>query len=151
LTGYTALSRHQMSNWLVVDEASVRRRVHAQNLKTGDVKAIGLSDVWNKIGEEMSRQPMKASALDMLSRVTEVRRGSVARFQRSMEMAARFQSTPGLRLSSFERARLAIAPVMRQALDYAREMTQGSRWELRQTRERRHAQSHEQHGPHMGL
>jgi hypothetical protein len=124
LTAYTAMSRHEHVSWLVVDEASVRRRIHAQNTKSGDVKTIGIPDVWNRVGEEMSRQPMKASALDMLSRVTEVRRGSVARFQRSMAVAERIQDMPGVHLSNYEQARLAMAPVMRQAIEFAHSVKQ---------------------------
>ena len=159
LTTYTALSRHQRAGWLVVDDAAVRRRIHAGHMKTGRTEPIRLPDVWTRIGEEMSQQPVKASALDMLTRATDVRRGSVARFQRSMEVAERMRGMPGIHLSSYERARLALSPVMRQMAGYAQEVTQrlsqGLAWiqERPQPTGQREepGRKHEHRGPRMRM
>ena len=159
LTAYTALSRHQRAGWLVVDEAAVRRRIHAGHMKTGRTEPIRLPDVWTRIGEEMSQQPVKASALDMLTRATDVHRGSVARFQRSMEVAERMRGMPGIHLSSYERARLALSPVMRQMAGYAQEvkqrLSQGLAWiqeRPQQTGQRQEpGRKHEHRGPRMRM
>ena len=159
LTAYTALSRHQRSSWLVVDEAAVRRRIHAGQMKTGRTEPIRLPDVWAKVGDEMSQQPVKASALDMLKRATDVRRGSLARFQRSMEVAERMRGMPGIHLSGYERARLALSPVMRRMAGYAREVEQRLGQGLariqgrpEQTGQRQEpSRKHEHRGPRMRM
>ncbi|MGH7116626.1 MAG: ATP-dependent DNA helicase [Stellaceae bacterium] len=62
---YTAASRHERTTWIVVDEASERRHL-AGRLMIGQRPDIREPDVWCQIGENLSRQPQKASALDLL-------------------------------------------------------------------------------------
>jgi hypothetical protein len=62
---YTAQSRHQRTTWIVVDEASERRRLAARAM-LGHKPDIHEPDVWRAIGENLSRQPEKQSALAML-------------------------------------------------------------------------------------
>ena len=62
---YTAASRHQRTTWIVIDEASERRHLAGRSM-IGQRPDIGEPDVWRQIGENLSRQPQKASALDML-------------------------------------------------------------------------------------
>jgi hypothetical protein len=67
---YTAASRHERTTWIVIDEASERRHLASRSM-IGQRPEIGEPDVWRQIGENLSRQPQKASALDMLHRVIE--------------------------------------------------------------------------------
>ena len=67
---YTAASRHERTTWIVVDEASERRHLASRSM-IGQRPEVGESDVWRQIGENLSRQPQKASALDMLHQTTE--------------------------------------------------------------------------------
>ncbi len=60
---YTAASRHERTTWIVVDEASERRHLASRSM-IGQRPEIGEPDVWRQIGENLSRQPQKASALD---------------------------------------------------------------------------------------
>jgi hypothetical protein len=62
---YTAQSRHQRATWIVIDEASERRRLAAR-VMLGHKPDIYEPDVWRAIGENLSRQPEKQSALAML-------------------------------------------------------------------------------------
>jgi hypothetical protein len=62
---YTAQSRHQRTTWIVVDEAAERRRLAARAM-LGHKPDIHEPDVWRAIGENLSRQPEKQSALAML-------------------------------------------------------------------------------------
>ena len=64
-TAYTAASRHERTTWIVVDEASERRQLASRSM-LGQIPDIREADVWRNIGENLSRQPQKASALDML-------------------------------------------------------------------------------------
>jgi hypothetical protein len=67
---YTAASRHQRTTWIVVDEASERRHLASRSM-IGQRPEIAEPDVWRQIGENLSRQPQKASALDMLHAMAE--------------------------------------------------------------------------------
>jgi AAA domain len=120
---YTAASRHQRTTWMVIDEASERRQL-AGRLMLGQrpLQEIREPDVWRNIGENLSRQPLKASALDLLSRVTRSRRGSVASFQRGMEPAERRAQAPGIRVGRFEKTRMMLSPVLRRMADYPGEV-----------------------------
>jgi hypothetical protein len=64
LKGCVAASRHQQTNW-IVDEASERRQL-AGRVMLGHRANIAEHDVWQNIGENLSRQPIKASALASL-------------------------------------------------------------------------------------
>ena len=67
---YTAASRHERTTWIVVDEASERRHLASRSM-IGHRPEIHEPDVWRQIGENLSRQPQKASALDMLHPMAE--------------------------------------------------------------------------------
>ena len=67
---YTAASRHERTTWIVVDEASERRHLAGLSM-IGQRPEIHEPDVWRNIGENLSRQPQKASALDMLHPMAE--------------------------------------------------------------------------------
>ena len=67
---YTAASRHERTTWIVVDEASERRHLASRSM-IGQRPDIQEPDVWRQIGENLSRQPQKASALDLLHRIAE--------------------------------------------------------------------------------
>ncbi len=67
---YTAASRHERTTWIVVDEASERRHLASRSM-IGQRPEVGEFDVWRQIGENLSRQPQKASALDILHQTTE--------------------------------------------------------------------------------
>ncbi len=70
---YTAASRHERTTWIVVDEAAERRHLASRSM-LGQRPEIHEPDVWRQIGENLSSQPQKASALDMLHRMTETPR-----------------------------------------------------------------------------
>ena len=67
---YTAASRHERTTWIVVDEASERRHLASRSM-LGLRPEIHEPDVWRQIGENLSRQPQKASALDILHPMAE--------------------------------------------------------------------------------
>ncbi len=70
---YTAASRHQRTTWIVIDEASERRQLASRSM-LGQIPDIREADIWCNIGENLSRQPQKASALDMLQPIPETLR-----------------------------------------------------------------------------
>ena len=72
---YTAASRHERTTWIVVDEASERRQLAGRSM-LGQIPDIREADVWRNIGDNLSRQPQKASALDMLHQMAETQRAT---------------------------------------------------------------------------
>jgi hypothetical protein len=78
---YTATSRHERTTWIVVDEASERRHLASRSM-IGQRPEIHEPDVWRQIGEHLSRQPQKASALDMLQAMAETPRQAQQRIVR---------------------------------------------------------------------
>ena len=69
----SAASRDERTTWIVVDEASERRHLASRSM-IGHRPEIREPDVWRQIGENLSRQPQKASALDMLHAMAETPR-----------------------------------------------------------------------------
>jgi hypothetical protein len=120
---YTAASRHERTIWIIVDEASERRQL-AGRLMIGQrpLQEIREPDVWRNIGENLSRQPLKASALDLLRGVTHGERGSIANFQRGMEPAERNAQAPGVGVGRFAKSRMMVSPVLLRVADYPREV-----------------------------
>ena len=78
---YTAASRHERMTWIVVDEASERRYLASRSM-VGHRPEIHEPDVWRQIGENLSRQPQKASALDLLHPMAETPRQGQRRMAR---------------------------------------------------------------------
>ena len=80
---YTAASRHERTTWIIVDEASERRQLAGRSM-IGQRPEIHEPDLWHNIGENLSRQPQKASALDLLQQMAE----TPQRQQRSVRQGA---------------------------------------------------------------
>jgi AAA domain len=59
---YTAATRHQTTNWIVVDDASERRQLTSWAM-LGHKPDIREHDVWENVAKNLSRQPLKASAV----------------------------------------------------------------------------------------
>src|SRR5277367_537087 len=78
---YTAASRHERTAWIVVDEASERRHLASRSM-IGQIPEIREPDVWRQIGENLSRQTQKASAIDMLHPMAETPRQGQRRIVR---------------------------------------------------------------------
>jgi hypothetical protein len=75
LKGYTAESRHHDTTWLVVNEAAERRQI-AGRLPVGEYRRICKDDVWRNVAGNLSQQPIKASALEVLSSTLAILRWS---------------------------------------------------------------------------
>jgi hypothetical protein len=69
LKGYVAASRHRRANFMVVDDAAERQQL-AGKAMLGHRHEIGEQDVWRNVAENLSRQPLKVSALAMLQRAS---------------------------------------------------------------------------------
>jgi hypothetical protein len=86
LKGYTAESRHRETTWMVVNEAAERRQI-ASRLPIGEYRPIREADIWDNVAANLSRQPIKASALDFLKRGSAIHRGTVTALAASLEPA----------------------------------------------------------------
>jgi hypothetical protein len=100
------------------DKVRLFDRVHdaGKGGRDGTYEPITSADVLRRAGDDMGRRPERGSALQMLERVRDQRRGSLVEFQRGMEPVERQIRVPGL--SQFQDLRLAISPVMHQVIEY---------------------------------
>jgi hypothetical protein len=89
--GYTAASRHEHAAWIVIDEAAERRDI-SRRIPLGEHRPIREHDIWRNIGENLSRTPEKATALDLLGRATGLRRGGLRGLQVAGERQERQQA-----------------------------------------------------------
>jgi hypothetical protein len=77
---YTALSRHTQSVTLVIDEASERRDI-ARRIPLGEPVRIKEQDIWRNVAANLARQTEKGTALDLIARASDLRRGSLRGLQ----------------------------------------------------------------------
>ena len=80
---YTSGSRHREQSFIVTSEGAERTEIVARR-PLGDRREITRGDVLNNIARNFSKQPLKESALDMLERATDLRRGTVHAVQSSL-------------------------------------------------------------------
>jgi TrwC relaxase/AAA domain len=121
---YTADSRHERQVFLVMDESAIRRALSQRQI-IGQYQPIREPDIWRAAADSLSREPVKASALETLTRVTHARRGSVQEFQRGMASVERHNARePEDRLSTYQRARIELSQVMPKLVEYAHEVQQ---------------------------
>jgi hypothetical protein len=125
-TGYTGLSRHTRRTYLVTSENAERQQISQS-------RPIGLGpprseDVWANMARNLSRQPEKASSLDLRDRAQGLRRGAVSGFQRGLHAIERRQQD-GLERTVLhhrvERRRLArrLSRMPEAAITLARRLT----------------------------
>ena len=62
---YVAATRHRKANWLVIDEASERREI-SERAMLGHQLEITEELVWKNVAKNVSRQPLKPSALSVV-------------------------------------------------------------------------------------
>ena len=80
---YTSGSRHREQSFIVTSEGAERAEIIARR-PLGDRREIMRSDVLNNIVRNFSQQPVKESALDMLDRAADLRRGTIRTVQASL-------------------------------------------------------------------
>lgn len=86
LSGYSGATRQK--NRLAILTSDVAERLEiVRRRPLNDERVIDLDAKWANVARNLSYQPEKDLAIDMLDRVESVRRGSVARFQKTMVSA----------------------------------------------------------------
>lgn len=155
-SSYVAMSRHRDQAALVLNEAAIRREISKTRV-AGVYQPIGQADIWRQAAADMSRKPERGSATEMLARVTERRRGSVADLAKTMDLPE--QQGHSIGHTQFQRVQLSHA--VKQAVDYVQEMRQRlsqAACDLARdmVRQRSHAapdhdQYHQAHRPSRGM
>ena len=74
--GYVAQSRSRETTWLVAADGPERSEIMTRRA-LGNLTPIGESDVWANIGRNLSRQPEKELATDLLARAYSMNVGTV--------------------------------------------------------------------------
>jgi len=77
---YVAESRSRETTWLVLSDGAERQEI-SQRRPLNDLRPITEDDVFKNVARNLSRQPEKGSALALLDRAREVRKGAVNAMQ----------------------------------------------------------------------
>jgi TrwC relaxase/AAA domain len=80
---YTSGSRHREQSFIVTSEGAERSEV-AGRRPLGDLREILHKDVLDNIKRNLARQPEKESAIEMLERAEDLRRGTIQTVQKSL-------------------------------------------------------------------
>jgi hypothetical protein len=124
--GYVAESRHRELTWMVINEAAERRQI-SQRFPLGRPREIREFEVWQNIEANLSRQPLKASALEFLRLGTELRRGTIIAVQRGNEPGDRREREGKARTVIHrhrDRLELERMPILRHILQQAQALQQ---------------------------
>jgi hypothetical protein len=81
---YTSGSRHREQNFIVTSEGAERAEVNGRR-PLGDRREVTASDLQDNLLRNLSRQPVKEAALDMIDRANSLRRGTINRVQSGLE------------------------------------------------------------------
>ena len=117
---YVAESRSRETTWLVLSDGAERQEIsHRRPLN--DLRPITEDDVFRNVARNLSRQPEKGSALALLDRAREVRRGAVSAMQDAFWRGERreAQGKPATTLRQRAQAAADEAAVVRAAQDAA--------------------------------
>jgi hypothetical protein len=104
---YVAESRHRAITWLVTSDGAERQEI-ANRRPLGDRRTIQAADVWENIARNLSRQPEKLTALDLIARMPQLRRETARMMQEGLHRAER------------RRQEGRVAPDLRRAVDRGR-------------------------------
>ena len=118
-SAYVGMSRHKDKATLVLNEAAIRREISKTQI-AGVYQPISQNDIWRQAGKDMSRQPLRGSATDMLSRVTERRRGTVRDYVKAMDAPER----QGHDLAQTQYQRIKLEQVVGRVMHFAMELRQ---------------------------
>lgn len=80
---YTSGSRHREQSFIVTSEGAERAEIVARR-PLGDRREIMRGDILNNIVRNFSKQPVKETALDMMERAADLRRGTIRTVQASL-------------------------------------------------------------------
>ena len=125
--GYVNESRQVETTYMIVNEATERRKIYS-GFARGEVHPpIRAADVWKHVADNLSRPTVKASALDFMRETTVIRRGGLAALPATLEPAERREKMGQERTTirqRMERVKAEISPVVQKTLAYAREVRQ---------------------------
>jgi hypothetical protein len=95
---YTSGSRHREQSFIVTSEGAERAEIVARR-PLGDQREIMRGDILNNIVRNFSKQPVKETALDMMERATDLRRGTIRTVQASLHAMEAKEEQHGERIS----------------------------------------------------
>lgn len=127
---YVAESRSRETTWLVLSDGAERQEI-SQRRPLNDLRPITEDDVFKNVARNLSRQPEKGTALALLERAREVRKGTVDAMQEAFWRGER-RAAEGKPATTFRQRAQAEADevaVVQAAQAAAHAMTDASRIE----------------------
>ena len=121
-SAYTAASRQEYRVSIVVNEAAERRHIHRRRM-LGTFEPIREANVIRNLADNLSRQPEKITATDLLSRAGRVYRGTVRNLQAGVEPLERARPVDRPSFHRMHEHHLAErSPVLRRLVEHVREL-----------------------------
>lgn len=150
LLAYSAGTRHRRTNYLLTSETAEHAAVR-KSRPLNDTNEITANDKWANVARTLSRQPEKDSAVSLIERVSQIRRGSVQTFQqvlRQTEAAKASHQPPSQGHIIVMRRKLEqrLKPVVQKAMQIPREIKQRAA-EIAHTQRA----THERRGPRIPM
>jgi TrwC relaxase/AAA domain len=121
-SAYTAASRQEYRVSIVVNEAAERRHVHRRQM-LGTFEPIREANVIRNLADNLSRQPEKITATDLLSRAGRVYRGTVRNLRAGVEPLERARPADRPSFHRMHEHHLAErSPILRRLVEHVREL-----------------------------
>ena len=125
---YVADSRRIGRGYIVASEGAERRQITARR-PIGTFEPIRQADVIRNIGENLSRQPQKTNAMELLGQAASFHRGALRDLQMGSEPGERRRSHerdshPLRHAHAYALHRLDLSPAIERVIEYARELGQ---------------------------
>jgi hypothetical protein len=103
---YTSGSRHREQSFIVTSEAAERSEI-ADGRPLGDRRPVTRSDILDNMTRNLSRQPEKEAAVNLIEKAANLRRGNIQEVQKTLEPMERREAvempTANLRARSIAR------------------------------------------------
>lgn len=88
---YTSGSRHREQSFIITSEAAERSEI-VDRRPLGDRRPVSRSDILDNMTRNLSRQPEKESAVNLIEKATNLRRGSIQEVQKTLGPMERRQA-----------------------------------------------------------
>lgn len=120
--GYVNESRQVETTYMIVNEAAERKQIYSR-IPRGEYRPVQAADIWKHVADNLSRPTSKASGLEFLRSATQIHRGGIAAFPKTLEPAERREQAGEARMTlrhRMERIRGEFAPAVQRTMEMVR-------------------------------
>jgi len=106
----------------IVNEAAERKQIYSR-IPRGEYRPVQAADIWKHVADNLSRPTSKAAGLEFLRSATQIHRGGIAAFPKTLEPAERREQAGEARMTlrhRMERIRGEFAPAVQRTMEMVR-------------------------------